>query len=68
MSVQITLNGEKRALSDGTTLGQLLDQLALSPDKVAIELNRRLARREKLAAVLADGDEVEIVTFVGGGY
>jgi sulfur carrier protein len=67
MSVQVTVNGEKRELPDGTTLAQLVDQLSLSPDKVAIEWNRRLAKREKLSAALADGDEIEIVTFVGGG-
>jgi thiamine biosynthesis protein ThiS len=39
----------------------------LTPDKVAIELNRRLLRREKYDTLLKEGDWVEIVTFVGGG-
>jgi thiamine biosynthesis protein ThiS len=37
------------------------------PEKVAIELNRRLLRGDKYDTTLKDGDEVEIVTFVGGG-
>jgi thiamine biosynthesis protein ThiS len=63
----VTVNGEKRELPDGTTLRQLLAQLSLSADKVAIEWNRRLARAEKLDNPLASNDEIEIVTFVGGG-
>ena len=39
----------------------------LVPEKVAIELNRRLVRSDKYDTPLKDGDEVEIVTFVGGG-
>ena len=39
----------------------------LTADKVAVELNRRLLRAEKYDALLKEGDEVEIVTFVGGG-
>jgi sulfur carrier protein len=68
MSVPITVNGEKRELADGTTLRQLVEQHALSLEKVAIECNRRLVRPERLDNPLTPGDEVEIVTFVGGGY
>ena len=67
MSLTVILNGEKRELADGTTLRQLVHQLGLSPEKVAIEWNRRLARQDRLDSPLADGDEIEIVTFVGGG-
>lgn len=63
----VKVNGEEKSLPDGTTLRQLLAQFKLSPEKVAIELNRRLARADKYDAPLAAGDEVEIVTFVGGG-
>jgi thiamine biosynthesis protein ThiS len=67
MSVTINVNGQKREVAPGTTLRQLAQELSLSPEKVAIELNRRLVRAEKLDSLLAAGDEVEIVTFVGGG-
>ena len=46
---------------------QLIEQHNLSPQKVAVELNRRLIRSDKYGTVLKAGDEVEIVTFVGGG-
>ena len=45
----------------------LLEQLKLLPRNVAVELNRRLLRSEKYSTALADGDAIEIVTFVGGG-
>ena len=48
-------------------MSQLVEQHNLTPQKVAVELNRRLIRTEKYDTVLKSGDEVEIVTFVGGG-
>jgi thiamine biosynthesis protein ThiS len=42
-------------------------QFNLIPEKVAIELNRRLVRSDKYDTILKPGDEIEIVTFVGGG-
>jgi sulfur carrier protein len=65
--VKIKVNGEDREVADGTTVAQLIEQHKLTPQKVAIELNRRLIRSEKYDAGLSAGDEVEIVTFVGGG-
>lgn len=52
---------------DGTTVSQLVERHNLTPDRVAIELNRRLIRTASYDTVLNEGDEVEIVTFVGGG-
>ena len=63
----IKVNGQDREIADGTTVAQLIEQHNLTPQKVAVELNRRLIRSEKYQTVLSDGDEVEIVTFVGGG-
>lgn len=63
----IKVNGQERDAADGTTVTQLIEQHHLTPSKVAVELNRRLIRTEKYGTVLKDGDEVEIVTFVGGG-
>ena len=65
--MNIKVNGEARDVADGITLRQLVQQFNLVPEKVAIELNRRLVRSEKYDTPLKDGDEVEIVTFVGGG-
>jgi len=65
--MSITVNGELREVEEGTTLRGLVGQFNLVPEKVAIELNRRLARAEKYDQPLSAGDVVEIVTFVGGG-
>ena len=63
----VKVNGDEKEFPEGTTLRQLVESFKLTPEKVAIELNRRLARSEKYDAPLKGGDEVEIVTFVGGG-
>ena len=65
--MNVIVNGQSREVADGTTLRQLVEQHQLKPEKVAIELNKRLARAEKYDLPLKNGDEVEIVTFVGGG-
>lgn len=51
----------------GADIHAVLTEHKLTPDKVAVELNRRLVRAEKYDTKLKAGDEVEIVTFVGGG-
>jgi thiamine biosynthesis protein ThiS len=63
----ITLNGDARDVPVGTTVAELVRLLNLTPEKVAVERNRRLVRREGYDLPLADGDQVEVVTFVGGG-
>ena len=67
MPLTITVNGQPKEIADGTTVTQLIEQHNLTPSKVAVELNRRLIRTEKYDTILKSGDEVEIVTFVGGG-
>lgn len=65
---EVTLNGERRAFPAGTTLLDIVHSLRLEPDRVAIELNRAIVKRELWSgAVVADGAEIEIVQFVGGG-
>ena len=63
----VKVNGESRELPDGETVLALIARYQLTPEKVAIELNRRLLRGERYETALKEGDEVEIVTFVGGG-
>ncbi len=65
--MNLHLNGEPRELPDGTTIHSLLAELKLTPDKVAVELNRRLVRSDKYDTPLKDADVIEVVTFVGGG-
>lgn len=66
--MKVTLNGEARELPPGLTLQELLEQLKLSPERVAIEHNREIVQRERWSAVrVQDGDQLEIVHLVGGG-
>jgi thiamine biosynthesis protein ThiS len=65
--MNIKVNGDARDLPEGETVRALVSRYNLKPEKVAIELNRRLLRSERYDTALSDGDEVEIVTFVGGG-
>ena len=65
--ITITINGHAECVEAGTSVRQLLADRRLAPDKVAVELNRRLLRGDRYDAPLNDGDAIEIVTFVGGG-
>lgn len=68
MEIEITLNGELRAVGDGETLLDLLATLGRDPRTVAVEKNGRIVPRADYgAAPLALGDRIEIVHFVQGG-
>lgn len=63
----VTVNGEPHDLPPDATVRMVVSRFNLTPEKVAIELNRRLVRAAQYDAPLNDGDALEIVTFVGGG-
>ena len=63
----VRVNGQPHDVPDGSDVRALIASHRLTPEKVAVELNRRLLRSERYDTVLKPGDEVEIVTFVGGG-
>lgn len=66
--LHLTVNGEARQVAAGTTIAGLIEQLGLGGKRVAVERNRAIAPRATHAeVVLADGDRLELVTFVGGG-
>jgi sulfur carrier protein len=66
--VRISLNGEPRELPEGTTVAAVLETLRLPPGRVAVERNHEIVSREWHTRVtLAEGDQLEVVTFVGGG-
>ncbi len=66
-AMQITVNGEPRE-TEAATLSQLVAELSLDPNKVAIERNLEIVPRSLHAATpLGEGDRLEIVQFVGGG-
>ena len=68
MEIEIRLNGEPRRLPQGSSVSELIATLELLPEQVAVERNHRLVRRsEHEATRLEPGDEVEVVTLVGGG-
>jgi len=66
--MKLLINGEERSFSDELTLAALVEQLGVKADRVAVELNRDIVRRDRWAeTALRDGDRLEIVHFVGGG-
>lgn len=66
--MRITVNGEARDVPDRTTVARLLETLPGAGGPVAVEVNREIVPRSLHAGrALAEGDEVEIVTLVGGG-
>ena len=65
---QVTVNGERRRFPVRTSLLDIVQALELEPQRVAIELNREIVKRDSWSrTVVADGAEIEIVQFVGGG-
>jgi sulfur carrier protein len=70
--MHLHINGESREFASpvqaNPTLSTLIEQLGMKPDRVAVELNREIAPRDRWSQiVLKDGDSLEIVQFVGGG-
>jgi thiamine biosynthesis protein ThiS len=67
--VTVTVNGEEKEVADGAALSRLIQELGLKPERLAVEVNRRIVRRSDWDSTsLSDGDKVEIVHFVGGGW
>jgi thiamine biosynthesis protein ThiS len=66
--LQITVNGEPKAVAEGATLADLVALFDVAPERIAVEVNEHLVRRANYAQTrLEGGDRVEIVTLVGGG-
>ena len=66
--MRIRLNGEERELAGPLSIGAFLASLGIDPRRVAVEHNRMVIRRDAYeSTAISDGDEVEIVNFVGGG-
>ena len=66
--MEITLNGEKQQLPEGMTVSDLIEHLKFARERLAVELNLQILKRDQWAAsVLKTGDQIEIVQFVGGG-
>jgi len=66
--MNLLLNGEPATAPDAVTVAAFLDQLALPRKGVAVERNREIVPRSLYTTTrLAEGDQIEIVQFVGGG-
>jgi len=67
-TITIMVNGEHKRVVAGMSIADLARELGLIPEKVAVERNLEVVPRSTIAQVcLEDGDELEIVHFVGGG-
>lgn len=67
-SLSVRINGEHRRVPGGTSVAELINDLGLDPSRVAVERNLEIVPRGSLRQVqVEDGDDYEIVHFVGGG-
>jgi sulfur carrier protein len=67
-SLSIRVNGEHRRVAVGSSVAEMVNQLGLDPLRVAVERNLEVIPRSTLESVrVEDGDDYEIVHFVGGG-
>lgn len=66
--MQITLNGSPYTLGENITVAELVTQLAIDSKQVAVEKNREIVPKSTYGKTsIREGDEVEIVSFIGGG-
>ena len=67
-SLSVRINGEHQRVPGGTSIAEIVSQLGLDPLRVAVERNLQVVPRSALHEVqVEDGDDYEIVHFVGGG-
>src|SRR5215471_4089114 len=68
MKIEIRLNGEAQELPSSLSIAELLDHFSLPKDHIAVERNRSIVPKQKWETVaVSQGDELEVVHFVGGG-
>ncbi len=66
--MKITLNGEKKSVPDSVTVLGLLELLKIQHQRVAVELNETIVKKDRYAlTALKEGDSLEVVSFMGGG-
>lgn len=67
-SLGIRINGEHKRVPGGLSVAEMLNQLGIDPARVAVERNLAVVPRSTLGEVrVEDGDDFEVVHFVGGG-
>lgn len=66
--IRITVNGRLVELDESMTVEHMLDRVDVPPNYLAVEVNAEVVPREEYTThVIRDGDQVELVTLVGGG-
>jgi sulfur carrier protein len=67
-SIRVYINGQIHAMPRQQTVATVLEILSLPAERVAVELNKSIVRKREWASTpVADGAQIEIVEFVGGG-
>ena len=62
----VTVNGEQRDTA-GKTVSELLSEMELMPERTAVMIGGEILLKAEYGRMLAEGDEVDIIGFVGGG-
>lgn len=66
--ISVVVNGERKSVASDLTVSGLLSALGVAADRVAVEMNKSIVRqRDWDKTPVANGSEIEIVQFVGGG-
>ena len=66
--IKINLNGKTLSLNKGTSVYKVIKNIRLQPNKIAIELNRKIINKKNMNKIfLKNKDKIEIVHFIGGG-
>ncbi len=66
--MNIVVNGEKKTIENELNLRELLENLDLPDERIAVELNKQVVRKKDWDATnINDADKIEIIHFVGGG-
>lgn len=66
--MQIQLNGKERDVRDGITVAELLTEMNIHPERVAVLVNQEIVKKPSYAsAILQGGDAVEVLTVMAGG-
>lgn len=67
-TIQVRLNGKDREIDAGLSVRELVESLELNPELIVVELNREILSRDRFGEIqVSEGDQVELVHFVGGG-
>ena len=67
-SILIKINGEDKLVPQNISILKLIESLKINKDRVVIELNKKIVKKDQFDSIfLSENDQLEIVTFVGGG-